>query len=62
MRKLLPYGYKAHNGVVLSDYAIDSYNRIQERINSFIESGLPVPEYLINGSHNVFHSACGSLA
>ena len=53
-RELLPYGYTLYNGVVCSDSFVDSYNRVQETINSFIRDGLPVPEYLLNGSHNLF--------
>ena len=55
-RNLLEYGFKAYTGKVWPDCHVDSYNDIQETINSFINAGLPVPEYLINGSHNLFTS------
>lgn len=57
LRPEIPYNYKAYNGVILSNSAVDSYNRIQNHINKFIESGLPVPDYLTNSSHNIFMSA-----
>lgn len=56
MRKPIPYGYVTFDGRAMSKCAVDSYNRIQERINSFEKAGLPVPEYLLNGSHNIMAS------
>ena len=53
-REILPYGYKAFTGKILSDYQVDGYNRIQERINSFMEASLPVPEEILNESHKYF--------
>lgn len=52
-RKMIPYGYITYNGVALSNGQVDSYNRLQSRINSFIDGGRTVPEYLINGSFNL---------
>ena len=56
LRKELPYGYRAYTGVILADCHVDSYNAVQRNINGFIKSGLPVPEYLLTGSHNLFCS------
>ena len=53
-RSLVPYGFVAFTGKAWPDCHVDSYNRIQETINSFIKAGMPVPEYLLNGSHNLF--------
>lgn len=53
-RELLPYEYKAFTGVVLTDLHVDAYNRTQERINSFIDAGMPVSENLLNEAHKAF--------
>jgi hypothetical protein len=53
-RRMLAHGYNAFTGVVPSDDQIDRYNRIQERINSFIDAGMPVSEALLNESHVFF--------
>ena len=55
-RALVPYGFTAFTGKQWPDSHVDSYNAMQETINSFIIAGLPVPEYLISGSHNLFTS------
>ena len=60
LRKILPYGYRAYTGRILCDYHVDSLNAISSNINQFIGAGLPVPEYLINGSHNLFTGFSGS--
>lgn len=51
MRELMPYGYKLINGYVMGDLEVDGYNATQERINKFIDAGLPVPEYELYDSH-----------
>ena len=56
MRDLLPYGYQISNGATLPDSCVDSYNAVQERINSFMAVNRPVPDYLINGSFNLMNS------
>ena len=53
-RALIPYGFTAYTGKQWADCQVDSYNQIQETINSFIVASMPVPEYLLNGSHNLF--------
>lgn len=53
MRNTLNYGFKAYTGKVWSDSQVDSYNAVQRNINSFITGKLPVPDYLLNGSHNL---------
>jgi hypothetical protein len=55
-RALVPYGFVAFTGKAWPDCHVDSYNQIQTTINSFITAGLPVPDYLVNGSHNLFTS------
>ena len=57
-RELIPYGYKTYTGRVLADCHVDSYNAIQDSINAFIDASMPVPEYLLNGSHNLFYTIC----
>ena len=46
LRQLVPQGYKTF-GRVWRSGCVDRYNAIQERINTFIEAGLPIPEYLL---------------
>lgn len=53
-RELLPYGYEAFTGEIWSNLHVDAYNRIQDRINSFIDAGMPVSENLLNESHKAF--------
>lgn len=55
-RELIPYNYKSMSGHTWSDLQVDSYNAVQARINSFISDGLPVPDYLIYSSFNLFTS------
>ena len=55
-RSLLQYGFTAFTGKQWPNCHVDSYNAIQSTINSFISAGMPVPEYLENGSHNLFVS------
>jgi hypothetical protein len=61
MRRLIPYGYRLFNGATLSDCQVDSYNAIQRTINSFTASGFRVPDYLLNGSHNLLSSYAQNL-
>jgi hypothetical protein len=60
-RALLPHGFIAYNGKQWAAIQVKSYNRMQVTINSFITAGLPVPEYLLNGSHNLFTSYSNNL-
>ena len=57
-REHISYGYKAYNGVVLSDIHVDGYNRIQDEINTWISDGRKVPEHLLNWSHRYFVLSC----
>lgn len=45
------------NGATMADPWVDSYNRIQTSINQFILAGMPVPEYLLNGSHAIMFTS-----
>jgi hypothetical protein len=54
LREKLPYGYKAYTGKVLQDCTIDSYNYMQEEINSYIKAGRPVPVEALNRSAFLF--------
>ena len=51
-RKHLEYGYTLMNGAQMVDPWVDTYNAIQDRINSFIDENMTVPEYLLNASHS----------
>ena len=61
MRQLIPYGYRLFNGATLADCQVDSYNAIQHTINAFISAGIRVPDYLLNGSHNLLSSYAQNL-
>ena len=54
LREILPYGYRAYTGRILCDCHIDSLNAMGRTINSFINAGMIVPEYLLNGRHKLF--------
>ena len=51
---MLPYNFKSFTGVVWSNEQVDTYNRLSQRINDLLNSGV-YPEELINGSHNLFY-------
>jgi hypothetical protein len=61
MRQLIPYGYRLFNGATLANCQVDSYNAIQRNINGFISAGMVVPDYLLNGSHNLLSSYAQNL-
>lgn len=46
-------GERLWNGATVSPQLADAYNRTQERIQGFRRAGLPVPENLLNGAHNL---------
>jgi hypothetical protein len=51
----IPLGYKTYTGKCFTQQVwVDTYNRIQDRINSFIDAGAVVPESLLNESHRYF--------
>ena len=53
-RKHIPYNYVTYTGKVLADCQVDDYNRIQNDINIWIDAGRPVPEWLLDWSHQYF--------
>lgn len=53
-RTFVEPGYIAFNGYVFTEYDCKRYNYYQDRINRFIEAGLPVRESLLNDSHITF--------
>ena len=58
-RELLPYGFSFWlSGVVWTNSQVDQYNRLQERINKYIEEGYEIPERLLNSSHKLFSMFC----
>ena len=57
LRTHLEVGYKTYTGKVITKaIQVQSYNQLQDRINSFIVEGREIPEELLNGSHNLFVS------
>ena len=47
---------KLWNGLVVTPEFSATYNALQARIESFKAEGSPVPEYLLNGSHNLLNT------
>lgn len=54
---MLQPGDRLWNGAIVSASFADNYNRLQQRIQSFRDAGLPVPEQLLNGSHAMINNA-----
>lgn len=53
---MLKVGDKLWNGATVSAALADAYNAATERIEGFKRAGLPVPDYLLNGRHNLIAS------
>ena len=59
LRKHIAKGYKAYNGAIITCQAhIDTYNAIQDNINTWITSGRDIPESLLIESHRHFVIMC----
>ncbi len=54
---MLTVGEKLWNGATVTPSLAQAYNSIQSRIAGFQADGRTVPEYLLNGSHNLINSA-----
>jgi len=54
---MMKAGDKLWNGAIATQYLADAYNSVQERIASFEKEGRTVPEYLLNGAHNLINGA-----
>lgn len=54
---MLTTGDKLWNGATVTPSLATAYNSIQGRIASFQDAGRPVPDYLLNGAHNLIASA-----
>ena len=50
---MLKVGEKLWNGAVVTAHLADAYNRLCDRIAGFEREGLPVPDELLNGRHNL---------
>ena len=53
---MLKVGKRLWNGAIVTRDFAEVYNRLQEKIAGFRRDGLPVPENLLNGSHNLINS------
>ena len=59
LRAHIQKNYKAYNGATITcQQHIDTYNTIQDNINGWIKSGRPIPEHLLNASHQHFVIMC----
>ena len=52
-------GTRLWNGAIVTPQLADTYNSLQDRMAGFVRRGLPVPEYLRNGSHNLLAGYTG---
>ena len=51
----LKAGDKLWNGVIVTEQMARAYNSLTERIERFKAEGMAVPEYLLNGRHNIIN-------
>jgi len=56
-RSHLPYGYVTYTGNEMRDHVVDTYNRLQDEINAWVDAGRPVPEHLLDESFSVMQYA-----
>lgn len=49
-------GEKLFNGICVTQYQADAYNRANDHIHAWEASGKQAPEYLLNGRHNLIAS------
>ena len=49
-------GEKTILGAVWTESAAKAYNAISDKIESFERAGLPAPQELLNGRHNIYVS------
>lgn len=56
-RSHIELGYKTYTGRCFTEQIwVDNYNRIQDRINAFIDAGAVVPDSLLDESHYYYRS------
>ena len=53
---MIKAGERLWNGAIVTPDFAAVYNAMQSRIQSFKDEENPVPEYLLNGSHNLMNS------
>ena len=54
---MIKTGEELWNGAIVTPYLASAYNAIQARIASFESAGLPPPQELLNGAHNLINGA-----
>ncbi len=57
--EMLTVGEKLWNGATVTPDLARAYNRVQAKIAQYRAAGLPVPENILNGAHNLIASAGG---
>lgn len=55
--RYLTIGDRLWNGARVTKHLADAYNSLLDRMETFTKEGKPVPEYLLNGAHNLIKSA-----
>ena len=53
MQTYLKAGERLWNGAIVTTYLAQAYNKITDRVEAFKAEGRIVPEYLLNGRHNL---------
>ena len=54
---MLKAGDRLWNGAIVTRGLANAYNALEDKIARFRAAGLPVPEHLLNGAHNLIASA-----
>lgn len=55
--KHLIIGTRLWNGAIVTKHLAEAYNSLLDRMETCTKEGKPVPEHLLNGAHNLIHSA-----
>jgi hypothetical protein len=46
--------YVSYTGAILNETQCQAYNAMTEKCNSYLRLGLPVPDHILDGKHNLF--------
>ena len=57
-RQHIQPGYRSFTGHIWNQDDCDAYNRIQDRINAFLDDGRAAPAEILNASFNTFNAVC----
>ena len=54
---MLKAGSRLWNGAIVTADMAAAYNALQTRMDTYRAVSLPVPDYLLNGAHNLINGA-----